>query len=85
MLIRHTSLSHAYRGHDALVRASPVDWTLARAVMLGQKTGRGPVIVSHGGLPKPAMQISRASVANFLLDSLDDPGLIGKSPSVSQA
>lgn len=87
MIIRHTNLAHTYRDHDALdalVRASGLDWTLARAVMLGTRPGTAPVTLSYGGQPQPHGQISRESVATFLLDSLDDPALVGKAPTISQ-
>lgn len=88
MMIRHTNLGHTYRDHDsldALVRASDRDWTLARAVMLGSKPGAREVVASYAGNPRPGMQISRDSVGKFLLDSLDDPGLIGKAPTISES
>ncbi len=84
MIIRRTNLAHTYRDHDALVRQSGLDWTLARAVMLGDKAGKAPIIASYHGEPWPHRQISRESVATFLLDSLADPALIGKAPTVSQ-
>jgi uncharacterized protein YbjT (DUF2867 family) len=59
MIIRHTNLAHTYRDHDmldALIRQSGLDWTLARAVMLGNKPATQPVIVSYGGAPKPVSQ-----------------------------
>lgn len=87
MLIRHTNLGHTYRDHDAvdaLLRRSDADWTQVRAVMLGRNPGKGPVIVSYGGSPRPHFQISRDSVARFLIESLDDGALVGKAPTISQ-
>lgn len=87
MIIRHTNLAHTYRDHDtldALIRTSGLDWTLARTVMLGTTPGTQPIIVSYGGRPKPHRQITRESVAAFLLDSLDDPDLVHKAPTISQ-
>jgi hypothetical protein len=51
--------------------------------MLGDKPGTAPVIVSYGGAPRPHSQITRESVVAFLLDSLDDPALIAKAPTIS--
>jgi uncharacterized protein YbjT (DUF2867 family) len=87
VIIRNTNLGHTYRDHDALdalIRGSGLDWTLVRPVMLGNKSPTGPIIVSRGGQPKPAMQISRERVATFLLDTLDSPSSIGTAPTISQ-
>ena len=87
LLIKKTNLGHTYRDHDAvdaMLRASGTDWTLPRPVMLGKNPGKGPIIVSYNLVPKPHCQITRDSVAQFILDSLDDPSLIGKAPTLSQ-
>ncbi|GAA3855637.1 NAD(P)-binding oxidoreductase [Celeribacter arenosi] len=91
LMIKHTNLGHAYRDHEgvqAVLEASGLDWTLGRAMMLGKKPGTAPVIESYvvngKADPKPAMQISRASVAQWLIDSLDRDDLAAKAPMISQ-
>lgn len=85
--IKYTNLSHAYRDHDnveAILKASDVNWTIGRAVMLGKKVGSGPIIESYGNVPKPVAQIHRDSVADFLLDNIDNEALYQKAPVISQ-
>ncbi|MEQ6202234.1 hypothetical protein ABMC88_04190 [Sulfitobacter sp. HNIBRBA2951] len=41
-------------------------------------------VVNGASPPKPAMQISRASVAQWLIDALDRTDLYGKTPMISQ-
>lgn len=87
LLIKKTNLGHTYRDHDAvdaMLRASGTDWTLPRPVMLGNNPGKAPIIVSYNLTPKPHFQITRDSVAQFILDSLDNPSLINKAPTLSQ-
>lgn len=85
--IKRTNLSHAYRDHNGveeLLKASDLDWTIARAVMLGKKESSGPIIESYANKPKPAMQIHRNQVAAFFLDNLDNAELHQKAPVISQ-
>ncbi|MEP5153273.1 NAD(P)H-binding protein [Planktotalea sp.] len=91
MLIKWSNLGHAYRDHEMVedaLAASGLDWTVGRAMMLGKKEGTAPVIESYvvdgANHPKPAMQISRATVAQWLIDALDRADLYGKAPMVSQ-
>ncbi|WP_394181770.1 NAD(P)-dependent oxidoreductase [Yoonia maritima] len=91
MLIKWSHLGHAYRDHEMVedaLAASGLDWTVGRAMMLGKKEGTAPVIESYvvGGAnqPKPVMQISRTSVAQWLIEALDRADLHGKAPMISQ-
>lgn len=87
LLIKFSNLSHAYRDHEGAetaLMASGLDWTIVRAVMLGKKQGSGPIIQSYENNPKPAAQIHRASVAEFMLNALDNPDLYQKAPVISQ-
>lgn len=92
LMIKRTNLGHTYQDHEgveAALAASGLDWTVARAVMLGKKISDQPIaesyVVDNVNQPKPAMQISRDSVAQWLLDSLDRPELIAKAPIISQS
>lgn len=87
LLIKKTNLGHTYRDHDAvdaMLRASGTDWTLPRPVMLGKTPGKAPIIVSYDKVPKPHFQITRDSVAQFIVDSVDNASLIRKAPTLSQ-
>ncbi|SFQ98206.1 NAD(P)-dependent oxidoreductase [Poseidonocella sedimentorum] len=91
MLIKWSNLGQAYRDHEMVedaLAASGLDWTVGRAMMLGKKDGTAPVIESYvvdgANKPKPVMQISRASVAQWLIDALDREDLHGKAPLISQ-
>lgn len=89
MMIRLTPLGLSYRDHDgvdATIRATDLDWTLVRPVMLNDKKPlNDPLVVSYGNQPKPKMKITRDTVAGFMVDCLDDPVFIKKAPTVSQA
>ena len=85
--INYTNLSYAYRDHNQvaeILKSSGLDWTIGHAVMLGKKVGTGPIIQSYGNVPKPASQIHRDSVADFLLDNISNKSLFGKAPVISQ-
>jgi len=86
--IKRTNLGVAYRDHEgveAALAASGLDWTVARAVGLGKKTG--PVtesyVVNGKSEPKPSMQIARESVAEWMVAALDRSELYGKAPTIS--
>lgn len=87
LLIKRTNMKQAFYDHNAVeaaLRASDVDWTLARAMGLTNKAPKGKIIYTYQNNPKPAMTIARQSVASFLLDSLNDNSLIGKAPVISE-
>lgn len=87
LFINYTNLGIAYRDHnkvEAMLKSSNLDWTIGHAVMLGSKVGSGPIIQSYAKVPKPATQIHRDSVADFLLDNIDNKALFNKTPVISQ-
>jgi uncharacterized protein YbjT (DUF2867 family) len=87
-LVRHSGIGAAYRGHEAqerILRESELDWTALRPSMLRTTDRRGRVVLSYGGQPKPHPWISRSMLAALMLDALDDPALVGRAPTVSQA
>lgn len=90
-MIKRTNLGHAYRDHEgveAALSVSGLDWTVGRAMMLGKKDGKGPILESYvvdgTNTPKPAMQISRAMVAQWMIDALNRTDLRAKAPLISQ-
>lgn len=73
-------------GHDPSVRTSarpspsslwttcsgsPTSWSLARAVAFSDTPANGPVQAAERGTGKPAMRISRADFAGFLIDTVE--------------
>jgi len=71
MLIKHSNIMRAYEDHDRqeqLIKASTLDWTIVRPVMLTNKESEN-YKATQG---KPAGSgISRAGVARFVLDALE--------------
>jgi len=80
-------LRHAFADHErqeAVVRNSSLDWTIVRPPHLkdGPRTGE----YRHGFPPTDrSIQgwISRADLADFMLDQLDSNTYVGRSPGVS--
>ncbi len=75
---------HDKKRQEALIRASGLDWTIVRPGVLtnGAKRGRyrhGPGI----GHWLWSVRISRADVADFMLDQLTDPTYLRASPGVA--
>ncbi|MFI0544392.1 NAD(P)H-binding protein [Streptomyces sp. WSLK1-3] len=60
-----------HQGVDQGVRASDTDWTLASAVTLSKKPADDPLRAAEAGTDKPGMRISRAELADFLLDTVE--------------
>ena len=76
-------LGRAYDDKDVqerLIRASPLDWTIARPGVLtnGPRTGRYHVLVEPATWRNGA--ISRADVADFLVKQIEDRSLLRKAP-----
>ncbi|MET8852278.1 NAD(P)-binding oxidoreductase [Amycolatopsis sp. NPDC004625] len=72
-----------HTGVDQVIRASPgIDWTLARAVTLTDKPAVGPVRAAEAGTEAPGARISRADLAQFLVQAIEDDAWIRKAPLV---
>jgi len=74
-----------HNGVDAAVRASGVDWTLARAVALTDKPGKGMLHAAAPGTAKPATFVNRDDLAAFLLDTVEQGTWIRQTPVVWNA
>ncbi|MGG7308829.1 NAD(P)-dependent oxidoreductase [Curtobacterium sp. AB451] len=84
-LIKTSGIRHGYTDHhgvDALVHASDRDWVLVRSVALTDKTPNGPLHAALAGTEKPGMSVSRAEVARFLLDSIEDDTWLRQAPVI---
>ena len=87
-LISRSSLKVAYDDHhgvDQVVRASDTDWTLARPVALSNKPAGAPLRAAAPGTDKPGLRISRADLADFLLDTVEQAAWIRQAPFVWNA
>ncbi|MCQ9131399.1 NAD(P)-dependent oxidoreductase [Streptomyces hilarionis] len=87
-LIKVSNIKAGFEDHhgvDKLLRASDVDWTLARAVALTDKPMSGPPHAAEAGTEKPGTRINRADLARFLLDALEQDTWIRKAPLVWNA
>ncbi|MFT5460998.1 MAG: putative NADH-flavin reductase, partial [Myxococcota bacterium] len=80
-------LANAFADHEAqeaAVRSSELDWTLVRPPHLTDGPLSGEV--GHGypmELPLPSTKISRADVAQFMLEQLDAPGYIRRTVAIA--
>lgn len=87
-LIKSSGIRHGYNDHhgvDAVVRASDAEWVMVRSVALSDATPRGPVRAAQVEQAKPGFTISRADVARFLLDSLEDDTWLRQAPLIWNA
>jgi putative NADH-flavin reductase len=72
-LLFRTMLRNVFVDHhaqEALVKRSPLDWTIVRAAILKDDPGTGGYIASNTA---KTTKINRADVAACLVDQLDDP------------
>lgn len=84
-LIKISGIRHGYDDHhgvDEVVRASDVEWVMARSVALSDAPPRGPLHAALAGTEKPGLSVSRAEVARFLLDSLEDDTWLRQAPLI---
>ena len=68
---------------EDLVRASGLDWTIARPALLVEKpaTATGTYRTAVDRKPRGGFKIARADVAHFMLDTLRRPETIGQAIS----
>lgn len=66
------------------VRGSELDWTIVRVGMLTDKSMPGPVRVGYLGKGRVRLfSLSRASLAEFLLDQVTETAYVRKAPAIS--
>jgi uncharacterized protein YbjT (DUF2867 family) len=86
-MITHTNLSYTYADHnlvDAEIRDTNTDWTLLRPAAFNKKPSAGKIAVTDIHGPKPSFSISRAAVAHFAVDVIDDGAHIREAPIISR-
>ncbi len=87
-LIKISGIRHSYDDHhgvDAVIRSSDAEWVLARSVALSDAPPSGPLRAALAGTEKPGMSVSRAEVARFLLDALEDDTWLRQAPLIWNA
>ncbi|HTI09328.1 MAG TPA: SDR family oxidoreductase [Puia sp.] len=86
-LINHTNLGPVYAEHEAeekLLASSNLNWTAVRPVALNESKKTKTLKVSFNNSPKPSLQISRQSVAKFIVDIVKSDKYDMKSPTISE-
>jgi putative NADH-flavin reductase len=86
-LINHTNLGPVYAEHEAeekLLANSNLNWTAVRPVALNDSKKIKTLKVSFNNFPKPSLQISRQSVAKFIVDIVKSDKYDMKSPTISE-
>jgi hypothetical protein len=86
--IKLSNIKIGYADHDgvdALARKSDTDWTLVRAVGLSDKPkgALGPLHTTEVGGSEPGtLNVTRAEVATFCLDCIDDNEWVHRAPII---
>ena len=86
-LIKYTNLSPVYAEHELeekLLANSNLNWTAVRPVALTDSEKIKTLKVSFNNFPKPSLQISRQSVAKFIVDIVKSDKYDMKSPTISE-
>jgi len=66
-----------------VVRDSDLDWTIVRVSALNNNPKSGKVRVGYLGTGEVGVQLSRADLAGFILDELQNGKYVGQMPCVS--
>ena len=86
-LINYTNLRPVYAEHESeekLLANSNLNWTAVRPVALNDSKKIKTLKVSFNNFPKPNLQISRQSVAKFIVDIVKSDKYEMKSPTISE-
>ena len=86
-LINYSNLGPVYAEHEAeekLLANSNLSWTAVRPVALNDSKKIKTLKVSFNNFPKPSLQISRQSVAKFVIDIVKSDKYDMKSPTISE-
>ena len=80
------TLARAYRellAMSEIVTSSDLDWTIARFLQPTDRPATGKIRVGFMGRDKIGFPITRADIATFLLDELDDTRFLRAAPAIS--
>jgi putative NADH-flavin reductase len=87
-LIDYTNMGPVYAEHEKeekLLANSDLNWTAVRPVALSDSKKTKALKVSLNNFPKPSLQISRQSVAKFIVDIVKSDKYDRKSPTISES
>ena len=85
-MIKLTNFKLTFADHDgqeALLRQSPLDWTIARPVALNNHEALGRLVISYETTPAP-FKMSRRQLARFMVDCLEGNEMVRKAPLLSE-
>jgi len=85
--IKNSNIGVAYKDHERqekILSNSNIDWTIIRPVGLTNSKREDPIKETFDNKPKPNILISRKSVAEYLLESLEKDALIKKRVVISK-
>lgn len=84
--IKNSNIGITYKDHErqeSLLKSSNLSWTIIRPSGLINSKKEQQIIESYGNEPKPKITISRKSVAKFMVNTLSNEKLIGRTPVIS--
>lgn len=87
-MIDNSNIGAAYKDHERqekLLEDSDLDWTIVRPVGLTNSKNIQKITESIKNSPKPSLTIGRISVANYMVESLENTALYGKKVVISKA
>ncbi len=87
-LIDYTNMRPVYAEHEKeekLLANSDLNWTAVRPVAFNDSDKIKTLKVSYNNVPKPSLQISRQSVAKFIVDIVKSDKYDKKSPTISES
>jgi uncharacterized protein YbjT (DUF2867 family) len=85
-MFTRTNLKYTYADHnlvDTEIRDTDTDWTLLRPAAFNKKPEAGKIAVTDIHGPKPSFSISRAAVARFAVDVIDNGAYLHEAPIIS--
>lgn len=85
--IDNSNIGIAYQDHqrqEKIITASHLDWTIVRPVGLTNSKRKEKIKETFENKPKPSLVISRKSVAEYLVESLNRTDLIRKKVVISK-
>ncbi len=74
---------HEIRSIGKIIRDSGLDWTLVRLAILTNAPAKGIKHVGYYGKDKINLMVSRADLATFFVDQVEDKSYICKAPAIS--
>lgn len=72
-----------HRGAYNILHDSPLEWTVLRPITLTNGVATGHYRITETGLPKNSRSISRADVADFIVNILEQGTYIRQSPAIA--